>query len=170
MLQVYVFTDRRRRITRSRRKQLEIAGSYEKICVPFWRALRNLQGRFSAAELDARWHRQFPWKYIDRLTRAIRKKFHQTERLAGRCVGRSPIRSTGLHHRIMRSLRADGRVPLPSDRRIESSASHRLLQWFGSVRQLHLLSRGKRRDQYLLQGVAHPKLRHVAACMGTKLC
>jgi hypothetical protein len=77
MLQVYVFPDRRRRIARSGGKELEIAGSYEEICVPFWRALRSLQGRFSAAELDARWHRQFPWKDIDRLTRAIREKFHQ---------------------------------------------------------------------------------------------
>jgi len=73
-----MFPDRHRRIARSGEKELEITGSYEEICVPFWRALRSLQGRFSAEELDARWHRPFPWKDIDQLTSAIKTNFSQS--------------------------------------------------------------------------------------------
>lgn len=50
----------------------EASGSYEDICLPFWRALRNLQGRFSEDELNARWHRPFPSKEIDGLTTLLR--------------------------------------------------------------------------------------------------
>ena len=73
-LEVYIFSDHRRDYGRGER-ELEITGSYEEICVPFWRALRSLQGRFSAEELDARWHRPFPWKEIEILTAAIKEKF-----------------------------------------------------------------------------------------------
>jgi hypothetical protein len=72
-LEVYTFPDYRR-IAGSGERDLEISGSYEEICVPFWRALRSLRGRFSAEELDARWHRPFPWKDIDQLTTAIKEK------------------------------------------------------------------------------------------------
>lgn len=48
------------------------SGTYEGICLPFWRALRDLQGRFSEAELNARWHRPFPSKEIDDLTALLR--------------------------------------------------------------------------------------------------
>jgi hypothetical protein len=50
----------------------EASGTFEGICLPFWRALRNLQGRFSEAELNARWHRPFPSKEIDDLTALLR--------------------------------------------------------------------------------------------------
>jgi serine phosphatase RsbU (regulator of sigma subunit) len=66
-LEVCFFSDHRRDYGRGER-ELAITGSYEEICTPFWRALRSLQGRFSAEELDARWHRPFPWKEIDLLT------------------------------------------------------------------------------------------------------
>jgi hypothetical protein len=72
-LEVYFFSDRRRDYGRGER-ELVITGSYEEICLPFWRALRSLQGRFSAEELDSRWHRPFPWKEIDLLTAAIKEK------------------------------------------------------------------------------------------------
>ena len=45
-----------------------INGSYEEIAIPFWRALRDLQGRFSGEELNLQWHRSFPWREIDELT------------------------------------------------------------------------------------------------------
>ena len=76
-MEIYFFHDYRR-LAGSGEKELEITGSYEEICVPFWRALRSLQGRFSAEELDARWCRPFPWKEIDLLTTAIREKFSQS--------------------------------------------------------------------------------------------
>jgi hypothetical protein len=72
-LDVYFFSDHRRDYGRGERV-LAITGSYEEICTPFWRALRSLQGRFSAEELDARWHRPFPCKEIDLLTTIIKGK------------------------------------------------------------------------------------------------
>ncbi len=50
----------------------EASGSYEDVCVPFWRALRNLQGRFPVEELNARWHRPFPSKEVAGLTSLLR--------------------------------------------------------------------------------------------------
>ena len=78
-LEVYFFPDHRRNDKREE-KGLAISGSYEEICIPFWRALRSLQGRFSAEELDARWQRPFPWKEIDVLTSAITEKLSQAAR------------------------------------------------------------------------------------------
>jgi hypothetical protein len=51
----------------------EAHGSYRDVCLPFWRALRDLQGRFSAEELNARWHRPFPTKEIAGLTPLLRE-------------------------------------------------------------------------------------------------
>jgi hypothetical protein len=72
-LEVYRYSDHRRDYGRGER-ELAITASYAEICLPFWRALRNLQGRFSSHELDARWHRPFPWKDIDILTTTIKEK------------------------------------------------------------------------------------------------
>ena len=72
-LKVWFFQDHRRDDGRGE-KEFEASGSYEEICLPFWRALRSLQGRFSANELTARWLRPFPWKEIDDLTKAIKDR------------------------------------------------------------------------------------------------
>ena len=70
--ETYEYPDRLRDAGRGERF-FEAAGSYGDICIPFWRALRNLQGRFSEEELYARWHRSFPWKEIDGLTALLRE-------------------------------------------------------------------------------------------------
>ena len=49
-----------------------LSGSYDEIAIPFWRALRSLQGRFSSEELNARWHRKFPWNEVENLTSLVR--------------------------------------------------------------------------------------------------
>ena len=72
-LEVWFFFDDRRDYGRAK-KEFEVSGLYEEICLPFWRALRSLQGRFSNEELGTRWHRAFPWKEIDLLTKAIKGK------------------------------------------------------------------------------------------------
>lgn len=72
-LEVYEYADHHRDFGKGRRV-LDLSGSYEEICIPFWRALRSLQGRFSAKELDARWHRPFPSQEIDMLTASIKEK------------------------------------------------------------------------------------------------
>src|SRR5215813_10657582 len=48
-LEVWSFFDHRRDDGKGERV-LAVSGSYEKICLPFWRALRSLQGRFSNEE------------------------------------------------------------------------------------------------------------------------
>jgi hypothetical protein len=47
---------------------LEFSGQVSDVVGSFWRALRDLQGRFSEAELTRRWHRPFAWDDIDQLT------------------------------------------------------------------------------------------------------
>jgi hypothetical protein len=72
-MEVWCFVDHRREFDRGDRV-LTAAGSYQQICLPFWRALRSLQGRFSPEQLDARWHRSFPGREIEFLTRAIKEE------------------------------------------------------------------------------------------------
>jgi hypothetical protein len=43
------------------------SGRFVEICLPFWRALRNLQTRFSTEEFGARWHRPFPLSDMEKL-------------------------------------------------------------------------------------------------------
>jgi hypothetical protein len=70
--EAYEYPDRLRDTVRGR-LFFEASGTYEGICLPFWRALRNLQGRFSETELISRWHRPFPSKEIDNLTALLRE-------------------------------------------------------------------------------------------------
>lgn len=55
-------------------KVFSVGGSYTEICPPFWRALRGLQGRFSAAELENRWQNLFPHRELNLLTAALGKE------------------------------------------------------------------------------------------------
>ena len=70
-LEIFEYPDHRRIEGRGKRI-FSARGTYASICTPFWRALRDLQGRFSPEELDARWHRPFPSREIELLTLAIR--------------------------------------------------------------------------------------------------
>ena len=70
--EAYEHSDRLRGAGRGR-LLFEASGTYEDVCLPFWRALRGLQGRFPEAELNARWHRPFPWKEIDDLSALMRE-------------------------------------------------------------------------------------------------
>lgn len=70
---------------RDHRRELDLGkavfqwhGSYEIICLAFWRALRSLEGRFSAEELTRRWHREWPATEMEYLTRMIRSSQHGT--------------------------------------------------------------------------------------------
>jgi hypothetical protein len=66
-LEIHEYSDYRRGIERGE-KAFALSGTYEEICLPFWRALRDLQGRFSAEELNFRWHRPFASRDIGLLT------------------------------------------------------------------------------------------------------
>ena len=52
---------------------LKTRGSTLEMCLPFWRALRNLQTRFSDTEFEQRWCRPFPASGMDELTKHLRR-------------------------------------------------------------------------------------------------
>ena len=72
-LQIQSHQDSCRSVFDVREPELSITGSYEEICLPFWRALRHLQGLFSDEEWNNRWQRPFPSAELNRLTAAIGK-------------------------------------------------------------------------------------------------
>lgn len=49
------------------------AGTYDEICLPFWRALRNLEGRYSPEEWAGRWDSPFPRHELAVLTAQLGK-------------------------------------------------------------------------------------------------
>jgi hypothetical protein len=49
------------------------SGTFAEICLPFWRALRNLQTRFSTEEFGVRWHRPFPLSGMEKLSVDIQR-------------------------------------------------------------------------------------------------
>lgn len=71
-LEIWRYPDHRRGVDEGERV-LAVAGKFQDICIPFWRALRDLQGRFTAKELDKRWHRPFPSEEMNKLTAEIKK-------------------------------------------------------------------------------------------------
>lgn len=72
-LQVLLFPEPGRSVFDEPDPKLTITGSYEEVCLPFWRALRQLQGRFSEEEWQTRWHGPFPSRELDLLTAALGK-------------------------------------------------------------------------------------------------
>ena len=72
-LDIFVWPDSSRSSFRQE-KVFSASGSYAEICLPFWRALRGLQGRFSAAELEKRWQNSFPQRELNALTVVLGKE------------------------------------------------------------------------------------------------
>ena len=56
---------------RHTKRLFEVKGTFDEICLPFWRALRNLQGRFSDDELSSRMHKPFPSSEMKNLTQKV---------------------------------------------------------------------------------------------------
>lgn len=56
-----------------RNSVLAASGEYSEICLPFWRALRGLQGRFTESELSERWPGRFPDQILSTLTATLGK-------------------------------------------------------------------------------------------------
>ena len=71
-LSVSVYKDDRR--TESHEEAFSLKGSYDEICMPFWRGLRRLQSEFEPEELDEAWHRPFPSEDLDKLTNILKGK------------------------------------------------------------------------------------------------
>ena len=63
-----------RRLSTSAYSRLKYSGSYVDVCVPFWRALRGIQGRYSPEEWAGRWMGAFPYAELDGLTTMLRER------------------------------------------------------------------------------------------------
>lgn len=55
-------------------KPLIFRGTYEEICLPFWRALRELQGKYEEVEFHKRWKEAFPTRELALLTERLGKR------------------------------------------------------------------------------------------------
>ena len=72
-LQVLLFPDARRSVFDAPEPKLSVTGSYDEVCLPFWRAIRQLQGRFSEQQWKVRWQYPFPTRELEILTAALGK-------------------------------------------------------------------------------------------------
>jgi hypothetical protein len=65
------YADHRRR-QKDSRTVFALRGSKMDVCLPFWRALRDLQRRVSTDVFESNWKRAFPHRELQQLTRLIR--------------------------------------------------------------------------------------------------
>ena len=72
-LDVIWFPDSSRSQFNQPEPEMSVSGNYDEVCLPFWRALRNLQSRFSASEFEEKWRAPFPTQELARLTKALGK-------------------------------------------------------------------------------------------------
>ena len=63
-----------RRLRGSSRTVFSLGGSKLEICLPFWRALRDLRRRIAEDEFDKNWRRPFPDSEMQQLTRLVRSE------------------------------------------------------------------------------------------------
>lgn len=72
-LDVVWFHGSERSVYKQGQVEMSVTGSFDEVCLPFWRALRELQGRLPAADFEARWGTPFPTRELDLLTAALGK-------------------------------------------------------------------------------------------------
>jgi hypothetical protein len=56
------------------RTSLSIEGTKDSVVVPFWRALRSLQGRVSAEDFRSAMRREFPYATLERVSKQLGKE------------------------------------------------------------------------------------------------
>lgn len=69
-LEINSFDDKKRPLEKPN-AGFSFTGSYDEICLPFWRALRSLEGRYPEEELASRWKGYFPHRELARLTQML---------------------------------------------------------------------------------------------------
>lgn len=72
-LEVVWFPDRERSVFKPGQVEMSVTGTYDEVYLPFWRALRELQGRLPVANFEARWRAPFPSRELDLLTTVLGK-------------------------------------------------------------------------------------------------
>lgn len=58
--EMWKFESYQRNLNSKSVREFEIAGTIAEVCVPFWRALRDLQRKYNDDELTERWANRFP--------------------------------------------------------------------------------------------------------------
>ena len=53
---------------------LDVSGSYAEIALPIWRAIWELQGRYTEAEFAERWKAPFPTDALNKWTASLRER------------------------------------------------------------------------------------------------
>ncbi len=53
---------------------LDVSGAYAEIALPIWRALRELQGRYTETEFAERWKSPFPIDALNKWTDALQER------------------------------------------------------------------------------------------------
>jgi hypothetical protein len=78
-----------RRTKKASRIVFSFQGAKLDICLPFWRALRDLRRRISTDVFDSNWRREFPQRELQQLTKQIRalKREGQSEGKRGKGKG-----------------------------------------------------------------------------------
>ena len=72
-LEVVWFPGSERSVFKPGQVEMSMTGSYDEVCLPFWRALRELQGRLPASDFEARWGDPFPSRELELLTAVLGK-------------------------------------------------------------------------------------------------
>jgi hypothetical protein len=68
------FPDHLRSLSVERTRLMATSGSYEQIALPFWRAMRGLQGRYSDSDWMQQWQRVFPTEDMQKWTACLQQK------------------------------------------------------------------------------------------------
>lgn len=71
--EMWCFDGNERSIAHPPTLEFSIFGTYDEVCLPFWRAMRALQALYSEAEFKSRWRYEFPTRELQELTEALGK-------------------------------------------------------------------------------------------------
>jgi hypothetical protein len=61
-----------RRLDSTSQVLFSVESSNVDICIPFWKALRDLRRRIARDEFDKNWRRPFPYQELNQLTKSIK--------------------------------------------------------------------------------------------------
>ena len=72
-LEMWYFDDHTRRVGQKSQLEFSISGTYDAVCLPFWRALRDLQKLYTEKEFEQHWRSPFPTRELALLTQKLGK-------------------------------------------------------------------------------------------------
>ncbi len=72
-LEMWCFESTGRDIANPPELEFAVSGTYDEVCLPFWRGLRMLQALYSKADFKERWRGEFPTRELALLTERLGK-------------------------------------------------------------------------------------------------